>query len=86
MKKALAIILVSVMILTMGVAVFADQIQPRGNSCGNCGGATIYDYRLFIEDPCSRCKQNGCGKLHWGWECTSCGEFDKGPFMAYACE
>lgn len=85
MKKKLSAIIATVMILSMGVTAFANNIEARGPSCPECGSGTYYDYRLEKEYPCPRYGKDGCGRYVWGWEC-SCGSFQKVTEGDYACE
>lgn len=84
MKKRLAAIIATVMVLGMSVTAFANNIEARNPTCPECGSGTYYDYRLKVENPCSRCGQYGCGWYVWGWEC-SCGSFQEVAEGDYAC-
>ena len=85
-KKKLIIVLASIMLLSTGGTVFANNIEARKPTCLECGDETYRNYRLNAEYPCSRCGKHGCGKHYWGWECQSCHSFAKESFKGYACE
>ncbi len=86
MKKRLAAIIATVMILSMGVTAFANNIEARSITCPDCGGQTVYNYKLYKQYPCERCGKDGCGPYYYGWWCRSCNSFSPTEFMGYACE
>ena len=86
MKKRLAAIIATVMILSMGVTAFANNIEARSPGCPDCGGQTVYDYVFFPKFPCEKCGRDGCGVFYWGWRCTSCNSFKPTELMGYKCE
>ena len=86
MKKRLAAIIATVMVLGMSVTAFANNIEARSISCPDCGAGTVYSYKLFPQKSCDRCGKNGCGPYYWGWWCSSCYSFSPTEIMAYKCE
>ena len=86
MKKRIAAIIATVMVLGMSVTAFANNIEPRSPTCPDCGSARVYNYRLYKQYPCVRCGKDGCGPRYYGWWCRSCNSFEPIEFMDYACE
>ena len=93
MKKKLSAIIAIVMILNMGISVFAD-IQPRTPTCINCGSGNTYDvsedddYTLAPHrcDKCGVKTTQGTLKIR-GYACRDCGEsMTRSEFICFSCQ